>query len=266
MRTIGAPADFNNHRISPDGQRVAVGVLDPSIVNFHLWLYDLHREKETRLTFGPSRNSFPVWAPDGRRLVFSSNRNGPWDIFERRTDSTGSEEVVLQSDANKYPSDWSADGRFIVFSSTSREGTARTEGWVLPRFGDGKPYLFLHGDFNVGEGRFSPDGRWLAYSSDESGRAEVYVTPFPHGGSKWQVSLAGGSNPRWRRDGRELYYMAADSKLMAAEVDPRQSVFQIGAVRSLFHLFMKTGASIMGLTPPRARSATTRRPMGVGSR
>jgi eukaryotic-like serine/threonine-protein kinase len=220
--------------------------LDPSVANYKLWLYDLYGERETRLTFGPSRNSFPVWAPDGKSLLFAVTTNGPYDLFEKRSDSTGSEELVLQSDGNKYPSDWSADGRFIAFNYTF-PGKSRTELWILPRFGERKPYVFLQGDFNVGQGHFSADGRWLAYASDESGRTEVYVTPFPARTSKWQVSVAGGSSPRWRRDGKELFYMAADSELMAAEVNS-SSVFQVGAVRPLFHMLLKTGAARLDLS------------------
>ena len=245
VKTIGMPADFINNRISPDGQRLAVAVLDSSVANYKLWIYDLFREKQTRFTFGPSRTTFPVWAPDGNSLLFASNPKGPYDIFEKRSDSTGSEELVLQSEASKYPTSWSADGRFIAYSS----GKPKIEQWILPRFGERKPYVFLQGDFNVGEGRFSHDGRWLAYTSDESGRAEVYVTPFPGGGSKWQVSVTGGSSPRWRRDGKELFYLAADSELMAAEVDASGSVFQVGTVHSLFHLLLRTGPSRLDLSP-----------------
>ncbi|HEV1995402.1 MAG TPA: protein kinase [Candidatus Acidoferrum sp.] len=247
VKTIGTPADFVHHKISPDGQRLAVTVLDPSVVNYKLWLYDLFREKETRLTFGPDRITNPVWAPEGNTLVFGSNKRGPSDIFEKRADSAGSEELVLQSDANKYPTDWSADGRFIAYSVSV--GKSKIEVWILPRFGERKPYIFLQGDFNMGEGRFSPDGRWLAYTSDESGRAEVYVTPFPSGASKWQVSVAGGTNPRWRRDGKELFYLAADSELTAAQVDTAGSVFQVGAVRPLFHMLLRTGPSRLELSP-----------------
>ncbi len=248
VKTIGAPADFIDHRLSPDGQRLAVGVLDSSAGNYLLWLYDLSREKETRLTFGPNRNRNPVWAPDGNTLVFAMNEKGLYDIVEKRADSTGSEQVVLESAANKYPTDWSADGRFIAYGSTS-PGKSNSEVWILPRFGERKPYVFLQGDFNVGEAHFSPDGRWLAYTSDESGRAEVYVTPFPAGASKWQVTGAGGSNARWRRDGKELFYLAADSTLMAAEVNSSSSVFQVGAVRPLFHMLLRTGPSRMDLSP-----------------
>ena len=248
VKTIGAPADLIAHRISPDGQRLAVGVLDSSVSNYKLWLYDLFREKETRLTFGPDRISNPVWAPDGSSIVYGANKKGPYDIFEKRADSTGTEELVLQSDANKYPTDWSADGRFIAYSAPS-PGKSKIQVWILPRSGERKPYIFLGGDFNVGEGRFSPDGRWLAYTSDESGRAEVYATPFPSAASKWQVSVAGGSSPRWRHDGKELFYLAADSDLTAAQVDTSGAVFQVGAVRPLFHMLLRTGASRLDLSP-----------------
>jgi Tol biopolymer transport system component len=206
LRTVGAPGDLIIHRISPDGQRLAVSVLDSSVLNYQLWLYDLFREKETRLTFGPHRSRNPAWAPDGQTLVFTMNKNGPYDLFEKRSDGTGIEELVLESETYKYPTDWSADGRFVAYSSnSSRE---KTSVWILPRDGERKPYVFLEGDHNAGEARFSPDGRWVAYTSDKSGRAEIYVTPFPQAGSKWQVSVGGGTSPNWRGDGKELFYLA----------------------------------------------------------
>jgi len=244
IKTVGMPGDLINHRISPDGQRLAVAVLDSSVANYKLWVYDLFREKETRLTFGSNRDNYPIWAPDGKSLVFASIKKGPYDMFEKRSDTTGSEEPVLQTDAAKYPSDWSLDGRFIAYTP----GNSKTAVWIFPRFGDRKPYIFLQGDFNIGEAHFSPDGHWLAYSSDESGRSEIYVTPFPGGGSKWQISAAGGSGPRWRRDGKELFYMAADSTLIAAEVDTSGSVFQVGALRPLFHLVLRTGVTRLDLS------------------
>jgi len=247
LKTVGAPADLIIHRVSPDGQKLAVSVLDSSVVNYQLWLYDLFREKEIRLTFGPHRSRNPTWAPDGNTLIFAMNKNGFYDLFEKRSDGTGSEELVLESQTSKYPTDWSTDGRFVAYSSNSSK--EKTAVWILPRFGERKPYVFLQGDHNAGEGRFSPDGRWVAYTSDESGRAEIYVTPFPQAASKWQVSVAGGTSPRWRRDGKELFYLAADSKLVAVAVETNGAIFQVGAVRPLFQALLRTGPSRFELSP-----------------
>ena len=247
IKTIGPPGDLSAHSISPDGQRLAVAVLDSSVANYKLWIYDLFREKQTRLTFGTNRDSYPIWAPDGKSVVFGSIKKGPYDIFEKRSDTTGSEELVLQSVAAKYPTDVSPDGQFLAYTSTT-PGNSKAAVWILPRSGDRKPYIFLQGDFNIGEGNFSPDGHWLAYSSYETGRSEIYVTPFPGGGSKWQVSAVGGSTPKWRRDGKELFYRAADSTLIAAEVDTSGSVFQVGALRPLFHLVLRTGVTRLDLS------------------
>jgi Tol biopolymer transport system component len=248
IKAIGALGDFNTHRISPDGQRLAVAGLDSSVRNYTLWLYDIFREKQTRLTFGPSRSTFPVWAPDGSSVVYDSNRTGLYNLFEKRADSTGSEELILETASSKYPTAWSADGRFIAYNTT-RPGTYSTELWILPRFGERKPYALLQGSFNVGQGQFSPDGRWMAYTSDESGKAEIYVTPFPGGGSKWQISQAGGTSPRWRHDGKELFFLAADSELMAVDVDSSGSAFQVGSARPLFHVLLKTGVSCLDVSP-----------------
>ena len=248
LKTIGTPGDFISQRISPNGQELAVSVLDASVRNYKIWLYDLSKDKQTRLTFGPSRTSFPVWPPDGRSVGFASNQTGVYQMVEKRSDGTGIEEPILETGISKYPTSWSADGRFIAYNTFS-PGKYATELWIVPRFGDRKPYAFLSGNFDVGQGQFSPDGRWMAYSSNETGRSEVYVTPFPAGGSKWQVSTAGGTIPRWRRDGKELFFLAGDSELMGADVDGRGSSFQVAAVRPLFHVLLKTGIARMDVTP-----------------
>jgi serine/threonine protein kinase len=246
--SIGTPGDFSVNRISPDGQRLAVVMLDSSVRNYKLWIFDLFRDKQIRLTFGPDRTAFPVWAPDGRSVIFASNMRGAYQLVEQPSDSTGSEQTILDSEISKYPTAWSADGRFLAYNTTT-QGKSLTELWVLPLSGERKPYAFLQGGYNVGEGQFSPDGRWMAYSSDESGKPEVYVTRFPGAGTKWQISQAGGTNPRWRRDGKELFYLAPDADLMSAEVDGSGPIFQVGALRRLFHVLLKTGASRLDLNP-----------------
>jgi eukaryotic-like serine/threonine-protein kinase len=248
LRSIGTPGDFSVTRISPDGQRLAVVMLDSSVRNYKLWIFDLFRDKQIRLTFGPVRTAFPVWAPDGKSVVFGSNTRGAYQLAQQPSDSTGSEQIILDSEMSKYATSWSADGRFLAYNTTT-QGSALTELWVLPLFGERKPYRFLQGGFNVGQGQFSPDGRWMAYSSDESGKPEVYVTRFPGAGTKWQISQAGGTSPRWRRDGKELFYLAPDADLMLAEVDGSGTIFQVGAVRRLFHVLLKTGASRLDLNP-----------------
>jgi hypothetical protein len=126
-KAIGTPGDLNGHRISPDGKRPAVVVLDSSVANYKLWVYDLFREKQTRLTFGSTRDNSPIWAPDGKSLVFASIKKGPYDLFEKRSDTTGAEEPVLQTAAAKTPTDWSLDGRFIAYTSTT-PGISKAEG------------------------------------------------------------------------------------------------------------------------------------------
>jgi Tol biopolymer transport system component len=248
MKTIGAPGDYASNRISPDGQRLALGMLDSSFRNYKLWIFDLFRDKQIRLTFGAGRTQFPVWSPDGGSVVFASNLTGTYQLVQRRSDTMGDESTLLETQNSKYPTAWSADGRFVAYNTTS-PGKNLTELWVVPTSGDRKPYAFLQGSFNVGQGQFSPDGRWMAYSSDESRRPEVYVTPFPAGGTKWQISPAGGTSARWRRDGKELFYLSADSKLTAVDVNGTGSVFQVGASHALFRVLLKTGASRLDLNP-----------------
>jgi Tol biopolymer transport system component len=247
-KTIGTPGDFSSTRISPDGRRLAVAMLDSSVRNYKVWIFDLFRDKQNRLTFGLGRTQFPVWAPDGSAVVFASNRTGPYQLVERRSDTMGDETIILDSAISKYPTAWSADGRFIAYNTTA-PGKNLTELWVLPLFGERKPYAFQQGGFNIGQGQFSPDGHWIAYSSDESGRPEIYVSPFPGGGTKWQVSPSGGTSPRWRRDGKELFYLSADSKLTSVEVNGSGSIFQVGVIHPLFHVALKSGASRLDLNP-----------------
>jgi len=159
-------------------------------------------------------------------------------LFQRKSDGTGGEQLLTESANNKFPTSWSGDGRFIAYNSTP-EGKSNSELWILPLFGDRKPFPFLETHSNVAEGRFCPRGGWIAYSSDESGRSEVYVTSFPGHQGKWQVSQSGGSMPRWRRDGKELFFFAADNHLQAVSVKISGTDFEVGQAQSLFAVSRK---------------------------
>lgn len=212
-------------RLSATDPPFAVGIGDPG----DLWIHDLSRRVRTRLTFNPADDFSPIWSPDGTRLVFSSQRSGAGDLYAKLASGTGSDELLETSGNFKVPGSWSPDGRFIAYHDFPK---GHPEIWTLS-VSDRKKTPFLQGDFDKGHPDFSPNGRWLAYSSAESGRSEVYVQPFPGPGGKWQVSSAGGQMAEWRSDGRELFYLAADGKLMAVEVKAGNS-FETGEPRALF--------------------------------
>jgi Tol biopolymer transport system component len=240
---LGDPARSADLSLAPDGRRVAVSVFDLARRDRDIWLFDLARGLGTRFTFDPADEVTPVWSPDGSRMVFSARRKGHLDLYQKASSGAGVEEELLADGLDKYTADWSPDGRFILFGVQ-----APTTGFdllVLPLFGDRKPFPFLQTTSFENGGQFSPDGRWIAYESNESGRDEVYVAPFQGGapsaaatrgtsGGKWQLSTAGGTQPRWRRDGKEIFYLAPDNKLMATVVNGQGSAFEVGAVRPLF--------------------------------
>jgi Tol biopolymer transport system component len=168
-------------------------------------------------------------------VAFSSQRKGFPDVYGKSSGGGNIEDVLLAESGSEYPLSWSRDGRFLLYAFNGRGSSPRNlDLWVLPLFGDRKPFAFMQTSFSESVAAFSPDNRWVAYASDESGRNEVYVAPFPGPGGKWQVSTAGGNWPRWRRDGREIFYMAPDNRLMVATVDGQGSGFQISAVQALF--------------------------------
>jgi len=234
LGTVGPPGAYFNPWLSPDEKRVAVTRDDPQVGTADIWLIELARGTPTRFTFGPSVNITPIWSPDGSRIVFSTNRDGPMTLYQRAASGAGNDEALLKSDHPKAPNDWSADGRFILYQD--RDPKTNRDLWVLPLSGDQKPFPFLQTEFDEFQGQFSPDGKWIAYTSNESGTWQVYVRSFPPSGGKWQVSTAGGAQPQWRRDGRELYYISPDRKLMAVEVKGDGSTFEVGVPKVLFEL------------------------------
>jgi len=230
---VGAQDAYDLPSLSPDGNTVAVQNLNPLFGPADVWRLDVSCGTRSRFTSDPAWTDAHIWSPDGSRIVFSSPRNGNWDLYQKATSATGQEEVLLQSNEGKFAHDWSPDGRFITYSTLPPEGGQVL--WVLPLFGDRQPMRFSGSKINAAYGSFSPNGRWLAYISDESGahELEVYVRPFPASAGVWQVSRGGGGPPQWRRDGKELSYIAPDGKLMAVEVTT-QGTFHAGTPKALF--------------------------------
>jgi eukaryotic-like serine/threonine-protein kinase len=221
-------------RLSPDDQHFMVtrGVSQPS--NSDLYLSDMTSGNPTPITFDPAFDNFPVWSPDGSRVVWASNRTGPFQLYVRAANGSGQDKLLLESDYIDVPTDWSQDGSFIIYSRIDPKTNQQYDVFVLPVAPSiGTPFPFLHTEASEFGGTLSPDRQWMAYSSDESGRTEVYVQSFPKGGSKRRVSTGGGGAPRWRWDGKELFYHAPDGKLMAAQVKGGAS-FEAGTPAPLF--------------------------------
>ena len=230
-----------NPVLSPDGRRVAVNRTEEG--NNDVWLIDVGRGVPTRFTFDAGLDSASIWSPDGSQIVFRSTRKGNYDLFQKAISGTVEEQPLLVTSENKSPLDWSHDGRFLLYST--HNANAACDIWALPMMGEQKPFTVLQSSFDEIQGQFSPDGRWLAYSSNESGRYEIYVRTFPEVGGKWMVSAAGGMQPRWRRDGRELFYVAPDTRLMAVTV--RQAPdggLEAGPPVALFPMRLATGGNI----------------------
>jgi len=221
-------------RLSPDEKQLAVSRLDLQAGTTDIWVIDLVRNKPSRLTFDPAADAGPVWSPDGSRIIFSSDRGEGSVIYQRLSNGTGNDEVVAKFSVPAGPYDWSPDGRFVVFSIIS--GLGSTDLWVMPMFGDQKSTPLVQTEFSERQARFSPDGKWIAYTSNPSGTFQVYVESFPTSGGKWQVSAAGGAQPQWRADGKELFYVAPDRKLMAVEVNGAGAAFTAGIPKVLFEL------------------------------
>jgi len=213
-------------RLSPDGRELAVTIEDPEP---QVWLYNLYRDTLTRLTFEGNLNAIPSWTPDGKRIAFSSSAEGQPNLFWQRADGSGGPERLSTSEHPQYPSSWSASGQLLAYIEL--DPATGYDIWVL-RMGDHKPQPFLRTPFTEGAPQFSSDGRWLAYTSDESGRLEVYVQPYPGPGGKWQISTEGGTEPVWNRNGRELFYRSGD-KMMAVDIATQPS-FAAGKPRMLF--------------------------------
>ena len=216
LGTVGQPDEnaLGNPALAPDEHRVAVTRVVQG--NVDVWLMNLDLEVPSRFTFDPTIDSAPIWSPDGSQVIFRSTRNGSYDLFEKPTTGTADEHPLLETPQAKSPLDCSPDGRFLLYSV--QDPKTGSDLWALPLTGERKPFGVSRSSFDEIEGQFSPDGQWLAYASNESGRYEIYVRSFPEAGEKRQVSASGGMQPRWRGDGHELFYVAPDGRLMAVPI------------------------------------------------
>jgi eukaryotic-like serine/threonine-protein kinase len=204
------PGIYGNISLAPNGRVVASDTTDPASQNTDVWTYDLENQSAKRLTFDPAIDSTPIWSPDGSRMVFGSNRGVNFDLYLKDANGAQEEKPIPQDGPDRFPTDWSRDGKYILY-----ERGADLWFVTVPGF---HPTQFLKASSTLKGGRFSPDGKWVAYSSNESGRWEIYVTSFPEAHGKWQVSNAGGVEPKWRGDGKELFYLSPDSKMVAVPV------------------------------------------------
>jgi Tol biopolymer transport system component len=245
LGSLDSPGHCLDLSLSPDQKRVALNVVDFEMGGSELWQIDLARGVSSRLTVGDREAFGAVWSPDGERIVFTWIQPGAKPgLYEKPASGAGKEDRLLQMDAAGRPLDWSADGRFLLFQTRAADRGVKGKLWVLPFFGERKPFALLGTPFDESSGAFSPDGKWVAYVSDESGRPEVYVQTFPISNAKWRISTNGGRQPRWRGDGREIFYVAPDNRIMAVAVKSGSS-FEAGIPSALFRIGTEYGTGFL---------------------
>ena len=234
-----------NPAMSPDGRRVAL--YRTANANVDVWVLDIVRGVLSRFTTDTANDVNPVWSPDGAQIAFQSNRKGISDLYLNTASGAGGDQVLLSTLQDKAPSDWSHDGQFLLFRNTDPK--TGYDLWALSMTGERKPFPVVQTEFEERDGQFSPDGAWIAYQSNESGRFEVYVQPFPGSGGKWPVSSNGGAQVRWRADGKELFYVALDGKLMVVSIALGGRQPEIGKPEALFAT--RLGGAVQGIAKNR---------------
>ena len=244
IRIMGEAEQYHpDPRLSADGSRGVISVIGTTGDERDIWLFDVDRGVKSRLTYDPADEMDPLLSPDGRRVVFSSRRLQRKGVYLKTLESTAAPELLLEEDQwTKVPLSFSPDGRHLLYSMFHPQTSFDL--WVVALSGERKPVSFVRTVGDERHGAFSPDGRWIVYESSESGRNEVYVSPFPATGAKWPVSTSGGDNPHWRRDGKEVFFLNGNA-LMRAEVTMSANRVTVGAVQPLFEelRFRRMGAS-----------------------
>jgi eukaryotic-like serine/threonine-protein kinase len=259
LGTVGEPSAYFDLEISPDNKQLAV--TDGNTSAATIWVYDLATKLKSRFTFSPGTHRTPVWSPDGREIAFTTNQQAA--IARKEVSSGATDQILLSSAEPQFQAvtDWSADGRYLMYDQGSG---IKLSLWVLPLAGDRKPFQYApEGTF---DGKFSPDMRWVAFQSNETGRPEVFIAPFPWTGAKWQVSTNGGTQPLWRGDGKELFFFDF-SGIVSVEVNGSGPAFQVGALKPLFprlalngfsqeYSVTKDGQRFLAITPSEGGSQT----------
>ena len=234
--TVGDPADIAGTALSPDGRWVALSQTGEGAEAADIWVRDLVRGVTSRFTFNEGRDINPVWSPDGSRVAWAAARNGDLDIAVKAVGGTGEVEYLLEAEGTQSPSSWSPDGKSLLYYNLHPESSWDIN--VLPLEGDRTPRALVATPFVELRSRFAPGGRWFAYESNESGRFEIYVQAFPGPGGKWQISTAGGSEPQWGPNGRELFYLSPERRMMRVEVQTGES-FEAGIPEPLFPVSLR---------------------------
>jgi len=248
---LGDPADYADLFLSPDGLHASASIAAPGGTR-DIWTFDVARNLRTRFTFDPGNEFEGIWAPDNSRIAFNSSRDGAsMNLYVKLPGDTGPGELLVRDDRDKFAQSWSPDGKLLLYLTTAPGGLTQQDMWVVPMTRDRPPSPYIATEFSEGVGaQFSPDGHWVAYTSNESGRQEVYVASFPVPSSKWPVSTNGGLLPRWRGDGREIFYFeAGNSRVMAAEVTREGAALRIGTVRQLFNVRPAGGRKFWDVSP-----------------
>jgi eukaryotic-like serine/threonine-protein kinase len=240
LGSIGPIADHGNLEISPDGSRVAVAVTDSARATRDIWMYNLKSGERTQFTSDPADENWVIWSPDGARVLLNSFARDRLSLLEAPSTGAAQHMPVLAGEEGKWPVSWSPDGRFVLYV-TNNERTSN-DIWVLLRDGSGSPYPYLHTTASENWAAFSPDGRWVVFSATESGQAEVFVAPFPAPTRRWRISADGGSQARWRRDGKEIFYITPNRVLMSVQLDTSPTAVVVKDYEPLFELQHPYGA------------------------